>query len=233
MSCSRYLTAAALLLLIILSGCARPPLQKLDAASYLLDRAHTLQAVELAPTEYQSALTALNEAKASLEARDYRNAEASLDFSLLHTRRAIALTEQLKSNQRAKEAEAKRIAEEAARQSEERKQQALLEEKRAAEAASKAAREASPKPTHAPKLQPIYKVGSGENLWTISAQPTVYDDGFLWPLLYQANRDQIKDPRQIYPGQVLNIRRDLTEQEMAEARQKARESNIFPPPPSP
>jgi hypothetical protein len=50
----------------------------------------------------------------------------------------------------------------------------------------------------------------------------------LWPLLYQANRDQIKDPRQIFPGQTLSIRRDMTEQELEEARQKARESDIFP-----
>jgi hypothetical protein len=52
----------------------------------------------------------------------------------------------------------------------------------------------------------------------------------LWPLLYQANRDQIKDPRQIFPGQTLSVRRDMTEKELEEARQKARESDIFPVP---
>ena len=232
MSCSRCLSGAVLALLIILSGCARPPLQKLDAATYLLDRARTLQAVELAPTEYRSALTALDEAQTSMGQRDYRGADAALDFSLFHARRAIALTEQVKASKLARETEAKRLAEQAARQAEEREQQAL-KARRAAEAASKAAREASQKPVAAPKLLPSYKVGSGENLWTISALPAVYNDGFLWPLLYQANRDQIKDPRQIYPGQVLNIRRDLSEQEMEDARIKARESNIFPPPSTP
>ena len=27
----------------------------------------------------------------------------------------------------------------------------------------------------------------------------------LWPLLYRANRDQIKDPARLYPGQALRI----------------------------
>ena len=73
-------------------------------------------------------------------------------------------------------------------------------------------------------------VGEGENLWTISAQPQVYAEGLLWPLLYQANRDQIKDPRQIFTAQILDIRRDMTVEELEEARQKARESDIFPVP---
>jgi nucleoid-associated protein YgaU len=30
-------------------------------------------------------------------------------------------------------------------------------------------------------------------------------DGTLWPALYRANRDRIKDPARIYPGQRLAV----------------------------
>ncbi|MBE0597892.1 MAG: LysM peptidoglycan-binding domain-containing protein, partial [Desulfuromonadales bacterium] len=77
-------------------------------------------------------------------------------------------------------------------------------------------------------LSVIYQVGADETLWAISARREVYGDPLLWPLLYQANRDQIKDPRQIYPGQVLSIPRDTSSREREEAREKARRSDIFP-----
>ncbi len=88
----------------------------------------------------------------------------------------------------------------------------------------------APQPKPKPKAKPVasYDVVEGETLWTISALPQVYNEGLLWPLLYQANRDQIKDPRQIFPGQTLSVRRDMTKEELEEARQTARESDIFP-----
>jgi nucleoid-associated protein YgaU len=49
----------------------------------------------------------------------------------------------------------------------------------------------------------IHEVRSGETLWTI-AKITV-GDPTLWPALYLANRDQIKDPALVYPGQQLAI----------------------------
>ena len=48
-------------------------------------------------------------------------------------------------------------------------------------------------------------VGRGETLWSIAAQPDIYADPYLWPLIYKFNRDQIKDPSRIYPNQRLNI----------------------------
>lgn len=86
------------------------------------------------------------------------------------------------------------------------------------------------KSSHVPADRPpcTYIVKNGETLWTIAAQRSVYRDALLWPLLYRANRDQIKDPRQIYPQQVLTIPRDVSEEEMEAAREKARQSEIFP-----
>jgi nucleoid-associated protein YgaU len=49
----------------------------------------------------------------------------------------------------------------------------------------------------------IHEVRPGETLWQI-AQLTV-GDPTLWPALYHANRDPIKDPARVYPGQRLAI----------------------------
>lgn len=212
----------------LLSSCAKPPHQELDAAEYMVGKAYAMQAMEFAPTEYEAARSALADARKSMQDTNYGEARDSLAFSLKHSRRAVVLS---------KEHQAKRAEEEARRAlKEEQAQQAAL--KAAAEEASRKAQAppAPPKPAPkvVPKIEPAtsYIVGEGETLWTISAQPKVYNEGMLWPLLYQANRDQIKDPRQIFPGQVLSIRRDMTSEELDEARQKARESDIFPIPES-
>jgi nucleoid-associated protein YgaU len=47
----------------------------------------------------------------------------------------------------------------------------------------------------------------GETLWWIAEYKQVYDDPFQWPLIYKANRSQIKDPDLIYPDQVFKIAR--------------------------
>jgi nucleoid-associated protein YgaU len=49
----------------------------------------------------------------------------------------------------------------------------------------------------------IHEVRPGETLWTIAA--ITVGDPTLWPALYLANRDQIKDPALVYPGQQLAI----------------------------
>ncbi|MDY0185451.1 MAG: LysM peptidoglycan-binding domain-containing protein [Desulfuromonadaceae bacterium] len=72
-----------------------------------------------------------------------------------------------------------------------------------------------------------YTVKDGENLYIIAQHPSVYEDGMLWPLIYRANRDQIKNPRQIYPGQTLSVPRDISESDIEQARSKAKESQIF------
>ena len=59
-----------------------------------------------------------------------------------------------------------------------------------------------------------YIVQSGDHLWGISGQAQVYGDSYQWPLLYKRNRDDIYDPDLIYPGQVLHIDREASEQQI-------------------
>jgi len=42
-------------------------------------------------------------------------------------------------------------------------------------------------------------------LWNIAKKPKIYDNAFLWPKIWQGNRDQIKNPDVIYRGQKLKI----------------------------
>ena len=42
-------------------------------------------------------------------------------------------------------------------------------------------------------------------LWNIAKKDEVYNDPFMWPKIWQANTDQIRNPDLIYPGQVLQI----------------------------
>ncbi len=50
-----------------------------------------------------------------------------------------------------------------------------------------------------------YLVVSGDSLWSISGQESVYGNPFQWPLIYKANSDHIKDADLIPPGQYFSI----------------------------
>ncbi|WP_419781632.1 LysM peptidoglycan-binding domain-containing protein [Maridesulfovibrio sp.] len=56
-------------------------------------------------------------------------------------------------------------------------------------------------------LPTSHVVTKGECLWWIAEYQQIYNDPFMWPLIYKANRDQIKNPDLIYPGQSLEVPR--------------------------
>lgn len=55
----------------------------------------------------------------------------------------------------------------------------------------------------------VYTVGTWSRdrdcLWNISRKKDIYDNAWMWPKIWQGNRDQIKDPDIIHPGQKLKI----------------------------
>ena len=50
-----------------------------------------------------------------------------------------------------------------------------------------------------------YKVVRGDHLWGIAKKKDHYGNGFAWPIIYKANRDQIENPDLIYPDQVFKV----------------------------
>ncbi|MFG6358772.1 MAG: LysM peptidoglycan-binding domain-containing protein, partial [Acetatifactor sp.] len=54
-------------------------------------------------------------------------------------------------------------------------------------------------------LENTYVVQKGDMLWRIADK--IYGDGKLWTVIYEANKDSIKNPECIRAGQVLNIPR--------------------------
>lgn len=70
----------------------------------------------------------------------------------------------------------------------------------------------------------VYTVGTWRHdrdcLWNISKKRDIYNNAWMWPKIWQGNRDQIKDPDIIHPGQKLKIPAagDMTSEEKAAAR---------------
>lgn len=71
-----------------------------------------------------------------------------------------------------------------------------------------------------PRPYPMnHVVIKGESLWWIAEYKQIYNDPFQWPLIYKANRSQIKDPDLIFPDQNFTIPRspEVTEDMIKEA----------------
>ncbi len=232
----KYLLLVAALFLLM-SGCAKPPAKNLEDTRDVVAHAYAAGAVQFAPGEYQLAKSALQAAELQVKNKEYRRASLTLELARRYSSEALKLTivrkEQLAAEQK-KIAEEQRLKEFAEQRELER--QAALKKKQAEK--EKALKPKPPKAAPAPakKTPPVVKkpklvdsveVQAGENLAGVAARAEVYKDALLWPLIYKANRDQIKDPREIFSGQKLMIPRDKTKAEIETARQEARTLNLF------
>ncbi len=74
-----------------------------------------------------------------------------------------------------------------------------------------------------------YVVKPGDSLWKIAGSDGTLTDSFRWPLLFRENRDQIEDPDFIYPKQDLRYKKEYTEQEIADAVKKAKDTPAYQP----
>jgi nucleoid-associated protein YgaU len=214
------------LAVLLLWGCSAAPRQELQAARLAVARAEHAGARDLAADAFARADAALREGEALVRQREFARARAILPQAEQYARESVVAAADERARRERARAEAEAAAAAAA----------------AAEAAAAVKVETPPEepppppppkvvktaPEPAPAPLTSYPVRDDENLWTIAARKEVYGDPMLWPILYRANRDQIKDPRQVYPGQVLVIPRGLPPRDLEEAREKARLSDIFP-----
>jgi len=176
---------------LIISGCAQKPTAELEKAEEALQEARNAGAPQLAPADYNAAENKLNEGKKLIDELRYSKAKDALDES-------ARLAETAK--QKALAAKQKPVA----------PPPAVVEKKV----------EKAPPPPPKPGFSE-YTVVKGDCLWKISKSKDVYGDAYQWPLIYDANKDQIKNPDLIYPKQVLKIKQDVSQDEINAARKKA------------
>jgi LysM repeat protein len=88
---------------------------------------------------------------------------------------------------------------------------------------------AAPIPTPVPNPAKKYIVVTGDTLWGISGSSNGYNDSFQWPLIFKANRDQIKDPDLIYPKQEFSILTDYSDTDVAKAKKDAEDTPKYVP----
>ncbi|SFF43291.1 LysM domain-containing protein [Fontimonas thermophila] len=67
-----------------------------------------------------------------------------------------------------------------------------------------------------------YVVAAGDSLWVISGRPEIYGNPYLWPLVWEANLDVIRDPNRLRAGQQLRIRLHPTIEQVVRAIETAR-----------
>jgi nucleoid-associated protein YgaU len=224
--------------LVVLVGCAKPPVKDLEETRRIITYLQESGAAQLAEVEYRAAEAALGRAEQFVKQGESRKAKQALVQARELSSTALKLSDQIKA----------RLAEEQRLLTEK-----IAREAAEAEIKAKSAPPVLKEPIRVPVLQPEIKpapvtvpertpvaepepepelvthivVVEEETLAAISARKEVYQDSFLWPLIYKANRDQIKDPQQIFPGQILLIPRDKTAEEIAAARQEAKDLNLF------
>ena len=214
----RWLPLAFTVITIALVLCSCAPALKPDptSARELVASAYASGASRLAVSEYQAAAMALRNAERQILAEENALAYESLRLARKFALDALLATEREKQRRldlaRQREQEQKEI------------QPVVIKPVPVKIAPPRPVVPASPS---TPRLVDQVEVREGETLSDISSRGEVYGDPMLWPLVYRANRDQIKDPMKIFPGQILVIPRDKTDEEKHSAREEARTSELF------
>ena len=215
-----------LILLLTAAACATQPPRFRDEAAAELDRLKFEGGERMRPSEYASVLQAFMKGDAYMMDEEYREADRYFQLTLM---KGELLEREVVAEKERRLAEAARLAEEKrrleqerlARIEAERLAKAKAEEKARAEAAEAERKKVKPKKEPPPVL--AWSVRRGESLPLIASRPEVYGDRNLWFLLYRANRAQIRDPRHIWPGQVLKVPRNIGRDDYTEARRYAQE----------
>lgn len=195
------------------------------------------EAPAMFPQEYRSLLETFEHGEALYHVREddkgadryyqlaFQKAEM-LQSEVQRTKKRLAAEKQQREAE-----EQRRAAELAAKAREERLMRAAAEAEnrlrarqlaRSAEAARLEQKTSKETP---PPLPTSYTVRRGETLPQISARTEIYNDSTLWPIIYRANRDQIRDPKRLWPGQVFVIPRNFSRAEAVEARRYSNKNN--------
>lgn len=189
-----------------------------------------LDAQQLFPQEYRSLLETFEHGEAIYHVRE-DDRGADLYYKLAFQKAEMLKTELQQAKKRIAAEKRQRIAELAAKAEEEQLMRAAAEAEirlrsEQLEAAAGAARQSQKKNRESQAVLPTaYTVRRGETLPQISARAEIYNNSTLWPIIYRANRDQIRDPKRLWPGQVLVIPRNFSREDAVEARRYSTKNN--------
>lgn len=220
--------------LALLYGCAPGNALLRDESSIALERVRAGRVQELFPVQFRDVVATFDKGEELHLAGDFSAADEYYGFAIT---KAMALESAFADEVRSREEAARREAEIRSRAENELKAKLERERAEAEAAAARAAEEARVAAMRAEaeraevrrraeraryereqNLPLRHTVKRGETLPQIAALPEVYGEASLWPLLYRANRDQIRDPRVLWPGQLLKIPRNLDRSDLNEAR---------------
>lgn len=190
-----------------------------------------MEASALFPQEYRNLLETFEHGEALYHVRK-DDKGADVYYRLAFQKAEMLKVELEREKKRLADEQQQRLAEIAAKAEEERLMRAAaeaeirLKAQQQAEIAAEAARPVHKKYKESPPPLPTsYTVRRGETLPQISARTEIYNDSTLWPIIYRANRDQIRDPKRLWPGQVFVIPRNFTHDEAVEARRYSNKKN--------
>ncbi len=217
-------------LILLLAACASAPRDELQSARTALTQAHHAGAPSLTPEAYRAALESLRRGEALIREKDYAEARKILPVAEEQARDAMRLAGQEKERLAAERAAAAAAAAAAPTARLPAATPRAVPPPPRTATAPPAPQPQKPQTAapHKPDPPSRYTVKDNDSLISIAALEEIYGDALLWPLLYQANRDQIRDPRRIYPGQTLVVPRATAPEELQEIRRRARSSDVFP-----
>lgn len=213
---------------LLLAACSTPAPTWRNKVAPLVEELDRQEASRLFPQEYRNLLETFEHGEAVFHVQS-NDKEADTYYQLALQKAELLRLELRSLRQRLAEEKRQRALLLAAKAEEERltreavkAEQRLREQERIqAEEAAKAA--AAPKKILVPKdtpqqLSASYTVRRGETLPQIAGRAEIYNDSSLWPIIYRANRDQIRDPKRLWPGQVLSIPRHFSRDDALEAK---------------
>lgn len=222
----RLLAATMLLMVCFLgAGCSTPaPTWRIKATS-LVNELGREGANNYFPQEYQSLTETFEHGEAILHVQK-DDKEADTQY-LLTLQKGEVLREEVKRLKALKLEEQRRQAAELAarlkeeqlmREAAEAEERLRKEEQKQAEVESSSSQKTTVVRETAVARPTSYTVRRGETLPQIAARNEIYNDASLWPIIYRANRDQIRDPKHLWPGQTLKVPRNFSHVEAVEAK---------------
>lgn len=220
--------ACILICTLHLAGCSTVAPTWRNRVAPLLEELGRQDANKLFSQEYRNLLETFEHGEAVFHVRE-DDVEADAYYQLAFQKAELLYSELGQLKQRLLEEERQRAMEIARKAEEERLMREaaeaevrLLEQERFLAAESE--RQAKILSTKRvvketkPQLLVSYTVRRGETLPQIAGRSEIYNDLSLWPIIYRANRDQISDPKRLWPGQILVIPRHFSRDDADGAR---------------